>query len=111
MCIDPGDSAAVVVLATGLHDPDIRIRRAAADSYRYCPELGKPVLPSLAKALSDPDVEVRIAVIQSLEALGAEAASAIPALVPLMDDSEQRVRVMARLAIATINKARSMKSK
>jgi HEAT repeat protein len=86
----------LLVMAKGLQDPDVRVRRAAVDFLEVLEDAALPALPALVKALQDPDRFVRWAVVRTLGRIGRSAAKeASPGLGKLLSDPDLDVRLMA----------------
>lgn len=94
------DEKSCGLLVTALTDPEPLIRTEAAAA------LGQvnypPALSHLILAVRDSDLDVRKAAINSLGKIGDP--TALESLQPLLDDSQDVVRVLAKLAIAQIER-------
>lgn len=92
------DRAAVTVAAAGLDDPDVGVRRVAAELLGDLDPVD--AVPALARAVHDADPDVRATALRSLVRAGAFAASdEVPAL---LDDAAADVRLAALDALAAL---------
>ena len=90
---------AVPALAALLHDPESRVKRAAASTLWGLGTRMGPAVPALAETLKDPDPEVRLSAAMALESAGEHASAAVPALVAALKDPEANVRLYACKAL------------
>lgn len=97
---EQGDEKSCNLLVTALTDPEPLIRTEAAAV------LGQvnypPALPHLILAVQDSELDVRKAAINSLGKMGDR--TALSTLQALLDDAENVIRVLAKLAIAQIER-------
>jgi bilin biosynthesis protein len=97
---EQSDEKSCTVLVSALSDPEVVIRTEAASV------LGQvnypPAIPHLILALQDSEVEVRKAAVSSLGKVGDR--STIEAIQPALKDQVEVVRVLAKLAIAQIDR-------
>ncbi|HET9672808.1 MAG TPA: Npt1/Npt2 family nucleotide transporter, partial [Actinomycetota bacterium] len=92
------DRAAVAVAAAGLDDPDVGVRRVAAELLGDLDPA--ETLPSLVRAVRDEDPDVRATALRSLVRTGAAgAADEVPAL---LEDPAPEVRLAALDALAAL---------
>ncbi|WP_442938088.1 HEAT repeat domain-containing protein [Nostoc sp.] len=97
---EQSDEKSCNLLISALTDPEALIRTEAAAA------LGQvnypPSVPHLILAIQDTDLDVRKAAITSLGKIGDR--SALESLQPLLNDQQEVVRVLAKLAIAQIER-------
>jgi bilin biosynthesis protein len=94
------DDRSSKLLVAALTDPEALIRTEAAAALG---QVNYPLaVPHLMLALRDSDLDVRKAAINSLGKMGDRMA--LEALHPLLNDSQEVVRVLAKLAIAQIER-------
>ena len=94
------DEKSCNILISALTDPEPIIRTEAAAAFGQV-EYPKAI-PHLILALQDSNLGVRKAAINSLGKIG--NSSVINSLQPLLNDEQEAVRVLAKLAIAQINR-------
>ncbi|MGI0484115.1 HEAT repeat domain-containing protein [Pantanalinema rosaneae CENA516] len=97
---EQSDERACNLLISVLTDPEPLIRTEAAAALGQVNYL--PAIPHLILALQDPDLDVRKAAINSLGKLGDPLA--LTPLQELLDDPQDVIRVLAKLAIAQIER-------
>jgi HEAT repeat protein len=96
----------VMALAQGLHDPDLRARRAAIDVLETLGPAAAPAANALIDALSDRDRFVRWAAARTLGKISpVQADAAVPSLAQLLDDSDMDLRLAAMTALERYGKA------
>lgn len=97
---EQSDEKSCNLLVAALTDSEALIRTEAASA------LGQvnypPAVPHLIMAIRDPDLDVRKAAISSLGKMGDR--TALDSLHPLLNDPQEVVRVLAKLAIAQIER-------
>jgi bilin biosynthesis protein len=94
------DQKSCDLLVKALADPEALIRSEAATALGQVPYL--PAVPSLILAIEDSDLDVRKSAINSLGKISDRAA--IEPLQAVLNDQEQVIRVLAKLAIAQIER-------
>ena len=94
------DEKSCNILISALTDPEPIIRTEATAAFGQVNY--PPAIPHLILALQDSDLGVRKAAINALGKIG--NASVIKSLQPLLDDELEVLRVLAKLAIAQINR-------
>jgi len=94
-------AAAVPALIAGLKDPDLYVRRAAAQALGM--KAWPAAVPALAAALKDPEQLVRRAAAQALG--WPMAVEAVPALIASLEDPDLYVRRAAAQALGNIGPA------
>jgi HEAT repeat protein len=95
-----GLQGTVSALAQGLHDQDVRARRAAIDVLETLGPAAAPAASALVDALSDGDRFVRWAAARTLGKISpVEADAAVPALAQLLDDPDLDLRLAAMTAL------------
>ncbi|MGF1602153.1 MAG: HEAT repeat domain-containing protein [Thermosynechococcaceae cyanobacterium] len=97
---EQSDEKSSSFLVSALSDPEARIRTEAAavlGQVKY-----PPAIPKLMVALQDPELDVRKAAINSLGKMGAE--EALEPLTVMLNDELEVIRVLAKLAIAQIER-------
>ena len=82
-----------------LRDPDLKVRKRAADVLGNVGAADATVVPALAGAVKDQDRAVREATVLALLKMGGAARDAMPALVEASKDSDARVRSYAARAL------------
>ena len=92
-----GGADAIAVLAKGLEDEHVLVRRTAV---RLLAKMGKPAQPALAGALRDPDLLVRRTALRAV--CDSPNAAALPYLAQAMKDENALVRHMAAKELAAI---------
>lgn len=97
---EQGDDKSCQTLVAALTDPEASIRTEAASALGQVSY--EPALPHLILALQDVDIDVRKAAINALGKIG-DRAALVP-LEALLSDSEDVIKVLAKLAIAQINR-------
>jgi len=94
------DEKSCSILVSALTDPEAIIRTEAAAALG---QVDYPAaIPHLILALQDSDLDVRKAAINSLGKIG--NSNVLETLQPLLNDDQEVVRVLAKLAIAQINR-------
>jgi len=96
------DPAAVPVLITFLHDPDVRVRSYVAFWVGFMKPAPKAMLPDLIVAAHDESASVRAGAVQSLGSMGAAAKGAVPDLIQALRDEDQKVVANAIYALGQI---------
>lgn len=97
---EQSDEKSCNLLVSALTDPEALIRTEAASALGQVNYL--PAVPHLILAIQDTDLDVRKAAINSLGKIGDR--TALEPLQPLLNDEQQVVRVLAKLAIAQIER-------
>ncbi len=88
-----------------LRDPDVKVRKRAADVLGNVGAADATVVPALAQGLKDPDRTVREATVLALLKIGPAAKEATPALVEANKDSDAKVRSYAAKALQNLRDA------
>ena len=97
---EQSDEKSCNILVSALTDPEAIIRTEAAAALG---QVDYPAaIPHLVLALQDSELDVRKAAINSLGKTGDQ--SVIDSLQPLLNDEQEVIKVLARLAIAQINR-------
>jgi HEAT repeat protein len=93
--------------ADALQQPDVEMRRKAAEKLGPLVLIDKAALPALAGALKDQDAEVRAAAVRSLGVYtGARGQEFLPALREMeQQDSDPNVREAAAKAVKRLSKS------
>jgi hypothetical protein len=110
----PGDpllealGAPLTTLATGVYDPDVRVRLGVIDILEALGPAAAPAARPLVRALTDPDHFVRWAAARTLGKVGAAEPVAVPALERLLDDPDVDVRLAAAVALEHYGQAASV---
>jgi bilin biosynthesis protein len=97
---EQSDEKSCSVLVSALTDPEAIIRTEAAAALGQVDYAA--AIPHLILALQDSELDVRKAAINSLGKIGDR--TVLDSLQPLLDDQQEVVRVLAKLAIAQINR-------
>jgi bilin biosynthesis protein len=97
---EQGDEKSCGVLVSALSDPESTIRTKAASAFGQVNY--PPALPHLVLAIDDSDLEVRKAAVSTLGKLGGQ--TELEPLRLALQDSETVVQVLAKLAIAQIER-------
>jgi bilin biosynthesis protein len=97
---EQSDEKSCNLLVAALTDPEALIRTEAAAALGQVTYL--PAVPHLILAVRDSDLDVRKAAISSLGKIGDR--SALPTLEASLNDQLEVIRVLAKLAIAQINR-------
>jgi HEAT repeat protein len=91
-----GLHVAVTGLASGLGDPDVRVRRASVEVLEMLGEDARAESPALVRALGDADRFVRWAAARAVGRLApGEADATVPGLARLLEDADVDVRLAA----------------
>jgi HEAT repeat protein len=85
-----------------LQDPDVRVRRKAADVLGNVGAVDGAVVPALARAVKDRDVGVRRAAVLALLKIGPGAREAAPVLEEAGKDRDGRVGAYAAQALRKV---------
>jgi HEAT repeat protein len=88
-----------------LRDPDLKVRKRAADVLGNVGAADATVVPALATALKDRDRGVREATVLALLKIGPSAQEAAPALLLASKDADAKVRAYAIQALEKIGSA------
>lgn len=103
---DPvGDPTAelLVALRTGLGDPAVSVRAAAAESVsRFGPAAVGELVPLLLLRTGDEDETVRVRAVHALATAGADHVETVPALAKLLADPSPAVRSTAAAALGAM---------
>lgn len=82
-------------LQNDLVNPDLRVRRAAAEQFSTCGPAATPVVVSLVAACGDADEQVRELVIATLEELGPPPVDALGELIKLSRSDDPNIAYWA----------------
>jgi HEAT repeat protein len=96
-----GARAAVPAIARMLSEPDVRVRRKAAEALSYMGPEGEAAVPALSAGVSDKDRQVRQNCVMALERMGPKAAPATEVLVAALRDEWFAIRFKAAEALAS----------
>lgn len=93
------DASAVPDLIIALSNPDVAVRKIAAEGLGIIGIGAKSAVPELIKTLSDPDSIVRAHAATALGNIGSEGQNAVPELTKALSNSDVGVRVEAAKAL------------
>jgi hypothetical protein len=85
-----------------LHDPDVKLRKRAAEVLGNAGEVDPAIVPALAQAARDPDGRVRLPALVALVKSAPASEEAAIALQAASEDRDSKIRSFARTALERI---------
>jgi len=101
--LETNAAPAIPIIVRNLGDPELVVRRRAAEALVKLPIESATVVPALLKSLHDPDLSIRQNAIMALAQHESQATLAVPDLIQLLNDPVPYTRNLAGHALRRID--------